>query len=129
MAIQAQRFVTSRARWVVYGLLMVTSLYLLAFAPVKTYFDQRAQMSAAEERYQLIAAANKELQQRAAQLQTDAEIARIAREQYELVPAGSEAYAVMPPSPDAARAAGAAPPLQPEPKGVAKIVESLKFWD
>lgn len=128
MAVQTLRFLNSRTRWIVFGLLVVTSLYLLAFAPVRTYIDQRQQLAVAEERYELIATANKELEQRAALLRTDAEIARIAREQYELAPPGVQAYAVMPPSPEATSAAEASRQTA-EPSNWAKFVEALKFWN
>lgn len=128
MAVQTLRFLNSRTRWLVFGLLVVISLYLLAFAPVRTYIDQRQQLSAAQEQYELIAAANQQLAERAAELRTDAEISRLAREQYELAPPGAQVYAVMPPSPEAAQAAEAAR-RGPAPSGWEKFVEAVKFWD
>lgn len=128
MAVQTLRFLNSRTRWLVFALLVVISLYLLAFAPVRTYIDQRQQLNAAQEQYELIAAANRQLEERAAELRTDGEIARLAREQYELAPPGAQVYAVMPPSPEATQAAEAAR-RSPEPSGWAKFVEAVKFWN
>jgi len=96
MAIQAQRFLTSKARWIVFGLLVTMAGYLLAVAPVTTYLDQRQDLQAAEKRQEVLVDANQRLSQRVEQLKTDAEIQRLARERYELVPPGAQAYAVMP---------------------------------
>lgn len=78
---------------------IVVAFYLLAVTPVRTYFQQQAQMKAAEHRYEMLASTNKQLEERAAELQSDAEIMRLARERYELVEPGQMAFAVMPPSP------------------------------
>lgn len=116
MAVQAQRFLSSRTRWLVFGLLVVVAVYLLAWTPVQTYLGQRQQMQAAEQRYSTLVAANKQLNDRAAQLQSDEEIARLAREQYELVPNGAQAYAVMP------------PPTTPAPEA-AQTKQDKGLWD
>jgi hypothetical protein len=46
-----------------------------------------------------LSAENAKLDQRRQQLQTDAEIERLAREQYGLVKPGEEAFAILPPKP------------------------------
>ena len=125
MAIHAQRFLSSRTRWIVFGLLLIVGIYLLAVTPVRTAIDQRSQLQAAEERYALISAANEKLRDRAARLQTDAEIERLARERYELVPEGKDAYAVMPSPPPPVPA-----PQVSDEKGLwAKIRDGATFWN
>ena len=126
MAVQAQRFLSSRARWFVFLLLIAAAVYLLAVTPARTYLDQRQRMQQAEQRYQVLASANKELTDRTTALQSDAEIARIAREQYELVPKGAQAYAVMPPS---------APVSPPAPETAqdeglwSNVWDNITFWN
>ena len=71
---------------------------VLAFAvfPTSTYLDQRADTSEAEERLSVLRAQNEAYEERIARLETDEEIERLAREQYNLVFPGEEAYAVLP---------------------------------
>jgi hypothetical protein len=74
---------------------------------------------------QVLGEQNEDLQQRAKRLQTDAEIERLAREQYNLVKPGEEAYAVLPPPSKAGAPAADAP--TPEPEDDRNLVE--KAWD
>ena len=71
---------------------------VLAFAvfPTSTYLDQRADTSEAEERLAVLRAQNDAYQERIERLETAEEIERLAREQYNLVFPGEEAYAVLP---------------------------------
>ncbi|MGH9155977.1 MAG: FtsB family cell division protein [Acidimicrobiales bacterium] len=64
--------------------------------PSRTYLAQRSTLAAAERRLEVLAAENARLADRATQLMTDAEIERLAREQYNLVRPGEEAYAILP---------------------------------
>jgi cell division protein FtsB len=79
--------------------IMLVAFYLLAVTPIRTYLQQQEQMTQAEQRYEVLASTNQQLQQRAQQLQSDAEVKKLARERYELVEPGQQAFAVMPPSP------------------------------
>ncbi|MFL6204106.1 MAG: FtsB family cell division protein [Acidimicrobiales bacterium] len=71
---------------------------VLAFAvfPTSTYLDQRAHTSEAEERLAVLRAQNKAYEERIERLKTQEEVERLAREQYNLVFPGEEAYAVLP---------------------------------
>jgi tRNA A58 N-methylase Trm61 len=71
---------------------------VLAFAvfPTSTYLDQRADTSEAEERLAVLRTQNTAYEERVERLQTVEEIERLAREQYNLVFPGEEAYAVLP---------------------------------
>jgi cell division protein FtsB len=76
-----------------------TALFaVLAFAvfPTSTYLDQRADTAEAEARLEVLRAQNAAYQERIERLQTAEEIERLAREQYNLVLPGEEAYAVLP---------------------------------
>jgi hypothetical protein len=71
---------------------------VLAFAvfPTSTFLDQRADTSEAEERLAVLRAQNEAYEARIERLETQEEIERLAREQYNLVFPGEEAYAVLP---------------------------------
>jgi hypothetical protein len=73
----------------------------VAVFPTSTYLDQRADTAEAEERLAVLRAQNEAYEERIARLETVEEIERLAREQYNLVFPGEEAYAVLPaPLPD-----------------------------
>ena len=85
---------------------------VLAFAvfPTSTYLDQRADTAEAEERLAVLRAQNDAYEERIERLQTVEEIERLAREQYNLVFPGEEAYAVLPaPLPELAPADASGP--------------------
>ena len=78
------------------SVLFVGVLFLAVF-PTRTYLSQRASTRAAREKVEVLQRENAALEQRAAELHQDGEIERLAREQYNLVRPGEEAYAVLPP--------------------------------
>ena len=75
---------------------VVGVLFLLVF-PARTYWAQRRSLVAAETKVRVLSGENRTLDQRVATLGDDAEIERLAREQYGLVKPGEEAYAILPP--------------------------------
>lgn len=88
-----------RAVWpVVTGVVLVGVLFLAVF-PTRTWLDQRHQRAAVAERVAILREQNTRLEKRASELHTDAEIERLAREQYNLVRPGEEAYALLPAGP------------------------------
>lgn len=97
-ATQAQKIFNARFRRFAFVMLMISGLYLLGVSPVRSYLEQRSQMEHYEHKARTLKEANAQLEQRAALLQSDAEVERLARTHYELVPKGREAYAVMPAS-------------------------------
>ena len=114
----------TRARRAVWPLLVsitvVGMLFLFVF-PGRTYLAQRRSLAAAEARLHVLKTENKSLDQRVARLQDDAEIERLAREQYGLVKPGEEAYAILPsPSP--------APPPTPAKKASANRNWAERLW-
>lgn len=91
-----------RRRRLVYPLLASVSVVGLLFIgvyPIRTYLAQRSALSSKQEQLQVLRAQNARLDQRVQALNTDAEIERLARERYNLVRPGEEAYALLPPPP------------------------------
>ena len=86
-----------RALWPALVSVALVGVLFLAVFPTRTYLTQRASTSAAEERLRVLREENTALEARIARLHRDGEIERIAREQYNLVRPGEEAYAVLPP--------------------------------
>src|SRR5439155_21811125 len=74
-------------------------LCCLLVLPARTYLHQRQDLDAASERAKVLSGENKSLTDRAAKLHDNAEIERLAREQYGLVKPGEEAYAILPSPP------------------------------
>ena len=106
-----------KAAWPLGGVALVALLFLAVF-PTRTYLAQRRDLAATERRLSVLSSENRELAQRVDRLNTDAEIERLAREQYNLVRPGEEAYAILPPP---------APPA-PEPEGEPERRGGPGFW-
>jgi cell division protein FtsB len=102
---------------------------LLTFVfPTRTFLAQRTSIANARQQLQVLDQQNAELGDRAAKLGSDAEIERIAREQYNLVRPGEEAYAVLPPpgATEAPTATTVPPELEKRSKGLlAKAWEKI----
>jgi cell division protein FtsB len=64
--------------------------------PTRAFLDQRGEMGQAEERLAVLREQNEALEERLDALATPEEIERLAREQYNLVRPGEEAYSVLP---------------------------------
>lgn len=91
-----------RRRRLVYPLLASVSVVGLLFIgvyPIRTYLAQRSALSSKQQQLEVLRAQNARLDQRVQALNTDAEIERLARERYNLVRPGEEAYALLPPPP------------------------------
>jgi cell division protein FtsB len=109
-----------RLPWALFALSVAfAGIMLLTVFPARTYLAQRRDVAAAERRLEVLSKENAQLAQRVEQLHTDEEIERIARDQYNLVLPGEEAYAILPaPRPD--------PP--PRPVVPAPPKEEGGFW-
>jgi cell division protein FtsB len=92
---RAVRF--ARTFGVLGGTVGVVALLAVGVFPTRTWLDQRAATSDAERRLEVLQAQNEAFEERIDRLDDDAEIERIAREQYNLVKPGEEAYIVLPP--------------------------------
>jgi cell division protein FtsB len=85
-----------RAVWpLVLGVAVVGVLFLAVF-PTRTFLDQRQERASVARRMKVLSAENQRLAKRVERLHTDTEIERLAREQYNLVRPGEEAYALLP---------------------------------
>ena len=89
-----------RAVWgCVIGGVLIAVLVLFVF-PTRTLLAQRHQLSVAASHLKVLDEQNAALSHRVDELHTDAEIERLAREQYHLVRPGEQAFAILPaPSP------------------------------
>ena len=109
-----------RAGPVFAGLALIGVLALAVF-PTTAWLDQREQRKALAAQLADLNERNRALEARTAQLRSDEEIERLAR-QYNLVKPGEEAYFVLPrPEPPAPAPAGGAPAAADEP--------SPSLWD
>ncbi len=115
-----------KAAWPLGGVALVALLFLAVF-PTRTYLAQRRDLAATERRLAVLSGENKELAERVERLNTDAEIERLAREQYNLVRPGEEAYAILPPAaPSVPEPVGGA--SRPRPGFWSKLWDRLTFW-
>lgn len=91
-----------RPRWALRTRVAVSSLALIAMMfvfvfPTRSYFAQRRQVGHARHAVAVLQAQNEQLAREAKQLQTPAEIERLAREQFNMVLPGEQAYNVVSP--------------------------------
>ena len=75
--------------------LLVAALFVFVF-PTRTYLAQRAETQRTQEQLDILTAQNDALSAQITALQTDEEIERLAREQFDLVRPGEQAFAVLP---------------------------------
>jgi cell division protein FtsB len=104
----------------VFAALALVGVLALAVFPTEALLAQRRERRQLDAQVAALAAQNAALQDRTAQLNTDAEIERLAR-QYNLVKPGEEAYFILP------QPTVPAPQAEPAPPAVAKKSPSL--WD
>ncbi len=86
-----------RRAWPLVATVVVVGLVFIAVFPTRTYLAQRRDLTNTERRLAVLSSQNQELSGRVARLNTEAEIERLAREQYNLVRPGEEAFAILPP--------------------------------
>jgi cell division protein FtsB len=99
---------------------VLSGLLFLFVLPGRTYLSQRSNLSSAAARIRVLGAENAKLEQRVKQLQTDAEVERLAREQYGMVKPGEQAFAILPPKPP--------PPPPPAPAKKGSHHPWWEFW-
>lgn len=75
----------------------VLAVLVIGVFPTQQYLEQRAEVARRKATLEQLRADNATLQQQVAALNTDEEIERIARSEYNLVKPGEETYAVLPP--------------------------------
>ncbi len=90
--------VTGRSRLVFLGALVVSAVVLVAWFPASALLAQRSDLSSAQAQLAALHKQDAALAQEKKNLSDAGEIGRIAREQYQLVSPGQQAYEVLPPS-------------------------------
>jgi cell division protein FtsB len=78
------------------GSVALLGLLVVGVFPTKTYLQQRSDTTESEQRLQVLQDQNDAYEQRLEELQTPEAIERVARESYNLVEPGEEAYSVLP---------------------------------
>ena len=85
-----------RAAWPVVGTVVVLAVLVLGVFPTRTFLAQRSTTARTEKQLAVLRGANEDLARRVEALGTDAEVERLAREQYNLVRPGERAFGVLP---------------------------------
>ena len=112
-----------RHPWFVASLLALLGVLVLGSFPARAYLDQLGQREDLVRRSAALEADNARLTQEAAHLGTDEAVERLARERYQLVRPGEEAYAILPTAtPEAAE------PTPPAVDVAAAVPEEKGLW-
>jgi cell division protein FtsB len=119
---------------IVVALAAFAGLVAIGVLPVRTYFAQKHELAATQDRIEMLESRNRALQQRIALLRTDHEVARIARQQYGLVREGETLTVIAglgdPTIGDGSQAVRAVPAAEPgvAPGVFETIIQALQFW-
>ena len=117
-----------RAAWLLVASVALVGFLFVAVFPTRTYLAQRRDLARTERRLEVLSGQNAALADRVRRLNTDAEIERLAREQYNLVRPGEEAFAILPP-PGSPRLGRGEAPKAPETDGFwAELWDRVTFW-
>lgn len=98
-----------RALWILLGTVTVIGALFIGVYPTSTYLTQRSSLQKAQHQLTVLDAENAKLDQESGDLNTDARIEQLARERYNLVRPGEEAFAILPAPPPKV----AVPPVWP----------------
>lgn len=116
-----------RALRLAIAVLVLLAVLFLAGFPARTYLDQRSALASTSDRLAVLRKSNQDLAARANELHSNDAVERLAREQYNLVRPGEEAYAILP-GPAAPAPPKAAPTPAKHKSGIAKLLDKLSFW-
>jgi cell division protein FtsB len=94
------------------GLALVGFLFAFVY-PTRTYLSQREQIQRANDRLDVLRQQTTALERDTEQLRGDAEVERIAREQYGLVRPGETPYVIVPPETTPTTTASGSPTTKP----------------
>lgn len=114
--------------WALISGVVLAGVAVIAVFPTRTYLAQKDDLEAAEARLQVLTRENAELAARAERLNSDAEIERLAREQYSLVKPGEEAYAILP-APTTTVPPQPVASSKPAAKKSESLLDKIIFWD
>ena len=119
-----------RRGWGVVAAVLTVGVLFVAVFPTRTWLTQRQELEATEQKVAVLTKQNAEMEERVRRLNTDAEIERLARQDYNLVRPGEEAYAILP-SPEAPRhrPAESARRAKPDDGGFwSQLWDDVTFW-
>jgi cell division protein FtsL len=88
-----------RLLWILLATVTVIGVLFIGVYPTRTYLAQRSGLQKAQHQLDVLQTENVKLEQQAADLNTDSRIETLAREKYNLVRPGEEAYAILPAPP------------------------------
>lgn len=111
--------------WLLVACMALVGVLFLAAYPARAYLaqnDKRVQMAT---QVRAMEAENRRLESEAQKLQTDAEIERLARQDYNLVKPGEEVYAVIPSSTTTTVTSTAPAPKRPSKNILQKAWDSV----
>jgi cell division protein FtsB len=77
---------------------IIFAVFVFGVFPTGRYVEQRQELDRSTQELRLLEAENAELQERVDRLESDEEIERVARGEYDLVRPNEEVYAVLPPA-------------------------------
>jgi cell division protein FtsB len=80
--------------------LVILAVFVFGVFPTGRYIDHRNDLDRARDELAELREENARLQARVDRLESDAEIERVARAEYDMVLPGEEVYAVLPPAGD-----------------------------
>ena len=109
-----------RLLWITLASVTIVGVLFVGVYPTRTFLAQRSGLQKAQHQLDVLQAENAKLEQQAADLNTDSRIETIARENYNLVRPGEEAYAILPAPPPKI----AVPPVWPFTGMAAKVEAS-----
>ena len=108
-ATMSMRAPRRRVLWFVLASVTVIGALFIGVYPTRTYLSQRSALQKAQHQLAVLDAENAKLDQESGDLNTDARIEQLARERYNLVRPGEEAFAILPAPPPKV----AVPPVWP----------------
>lgn len=110
----ARRTRAAVLRLAIATLVLVAALFVFVF-PTSALLDQRRALRSAEHRLAVLRDQNRKLADESRRLLSPAEIERAARERFEMVQPGEQAWALVPQPPPAATTPSTAPSSTPTP--------------
>lgn len=118
--VRGEGITARRSRLLFLGALVVAAVVLAAWFPFSSLLNQRSDLASAQNQLAALHKQDAALAQEKKNLSDPGEIGRIAREQYQLVNPGQQAYEVLPPS----GAAAAGTPYAGDPGSAAPTTPS-----
>ena len=100
-------------RLAIASLVLIAALFLFVF-PTTAVMDQRGQLKDAEQRLSVLKEQTARLSDQSKQVLSDAEIERLARDRFNMVRPGEQAWAVVPAPATTTTTTTTAPPALPE---------------